>query len=61
MDLDAEVHSPLYENIMVSKASILIEELTLLILLVQVSVLSSSAILRLRPFVRVGSPASLLS
>lgn len=51
MDLDAVVHSHLYENIMVSKASILIEELTLLILLVQVSVLSPSAILRLRPFV----------
>ena len=46
MDLDAEVHSRLYENIMVSKASILIEELTLLFLLVQLTVLSPSACLK---------------
>ena len=61
MDLDAEVHSRLYENILVSKASILIEELTLLFLLVQLTVLSPSAILRLRPFVRVRSSALPLS
>ena len=61
MDLDAEVHSHLYENIMVSKASILIEELTLLFLLFQLTVLSPSAILRLQPFMRVRSPALPLS
>ena len=66
---------PVYENIMVSKAIILNEELTLLLLLVQVSmlslsllillvlvsVLSLSAILCLRSFVQVRSPASSLS
>ena len=61
MYLDVEVHSRLYENIMVSKASILIEELTLLFLLVQLTMLSPSAILHLRPFVQVRSPALPLS